>query len=87
MMSDGDESLVAALAHSHLYTRSGHQSRKGKENIPVAGTNHGRGERIYPQRAPITEGELSSWAPPHLSLKSRMAQLTLDQYWVDNSGA
>eukprot|EP00976_Prorocentrum_cordatum_P071399 1180309-Prorocentrum_minimum.AAC.1 len=26
------------------YTRSGHQSRKGRENIPVAGTNHGRGE-------------------------------------------
>eukprot|EP00976_Prorocentrum_cordatum_P087521 1186941-Prorocentrum_minimum.AAC.1 len=29
-------------------TRSGHQSRKGRENIPVAGTNRGRGERIYP---------------------------------------
>eukprot|EP00976_Prorocentrum_cordatum_P004443 87021-Prorocentrum_minimum.AAC.3 len=27
-------------------TRSGHQSRKGRENIPVAGTTRGRGERI-----------------------------------------
>eukprot|EP00959_Pyramimonas_sp_CCMP1952_P249204 5209208-Pyramimonas_sp.AAC.2 len=25
-----------------------HQSRKGRENIPIAGTNCGRGERIYP---------------------------------------
>eukprot|EP00976_Prorocentrum_cordatum_P117104 1196258-Prorocentrum_minimum.AAC.2 len=30
------------------YTSSGHQSQKGRENIPVAGTNHKRGERIYP---------------------------------------
>ena len=30
------------------YDRSGHQSQKGRENIPVAGTNHRRGERIYP---------------------------------------
>eukprot|EP00959_Pyramimonas_sp_CCMP1952_P294976 6169686-Pyramimonas_sp.AAC.1 len=30
------------------YTLSGHQSRKGRENIPLAGTNRGRGERIYP---------------------------------------
>eukprot|EP00976_Prorocentrum_cordatum_P021324 435418-Prorocentrum_minimum.AAC.1 len=29
------------------YTRSGHQSRKGRENITVAGTNRGRGRRIY----------------------------------------
>eukprot|EP00959_Pyramimonas_sp_CCMP1952_P042899 897751-Pyramimonas_sp.AAC.1 len=29
------------------YTRSGHQLRKGRENIPASGTNHGRGERIY----------------------------------------
>eukprot|EP00976_Prorocentrum_cordatum_P107657 1194682-Prorocentrum_minimum.AAC.3 len=28
------------------YTRSGNQSQKGRENIPVAGTNHKRGERI-----------------------------------------
>eukprot|EP00959_Pyramimonas_sp_CCMP1952_P035254 738594-Pyramimonas_sp.AAC.1 len=28
------------------YTRSGHQSRKGRENIPIAGTNRGTGERI-----------------------------------------
>eukprot|EP00976_Prorocentrum_cordatum_P059998 1175725-Prorocentrum_minimum.AAC.6 len=28
------------------YTRSGHQSRKGRENIPAAGTNRGKGERI-----------------------------------------
>eukprot|EP00959_Pyramimonas_sp_CCMP1952_P053375 1116396-Pyramimonas_sp.AAC.1 len=28
------------------YTRIGHQSRKGSENIPVSGTNHGRGVRI-----------------------------------------
>eukprot|EP00976_Prorocentrum_cordatum_P100648 1192313-Prorocentrum_minimum.AAC.1 len=32
---------------------SGH----AKQNIPVAGTNHGGGERIYAGRAPITEGE------------------------------
>eukprot|EP00976_Prorocentrum_cordatum_P073707 1181222-Prorocentrum_minimum.AAC.1 len=25
------------------YTRSGHQSQKGSENIPVVGTNHRRG--------------------------------------------
>eukprot|EP00976_Prorocentrum_cordatum_P110506 1195210-Prorocentrum_minimum.AAC.10 len=30
------------------HTRSGHQSQKGRENIPVAGTNRRRGERIYP---------------------------------------
>eukprot|EP00959_Pyramimonas_sp_CCMP1952_P314835 6590371-Pyramimonas_sp.AAC.1 len=30
-----------------VYTRSGHQSRKGVENIPTAGTNRGRGERTY----------------------------------------
>eukprot|EP00976_Prorocentrum_cordatum_P075990 1182119-Prorocentrum_minimum.AAC.2 len=35
----------------------GHQSRKGRENIPVAGTNHVRGERIYSYRAPIAKGE------------------------------
>eukprot|EP00959_Pyramimonas_sp_CCMP1952_P399420 8368814-Pyramimonas_sp.AAC.1 len=27
------------------------------ENIPIAGTNHRRGERIYPSWAPITEEE------------------------------
>eukprot|EP00959_Pyramimonas_sp_CCMP1952_P168440 3519581-Pyramimonas_sp.AAC.1 len=26
----------------------GHQSRKGREDIPVAGTKHRKGERIYP---------------------------------------
>eukprot|EP00976_Prorocentrum_cordatum_P049613 1000915-Prorocentrum_minimum.AAC.2 len=30
------------------YTRNGHQSKKGRENIPVAGTDHRRGERICP---------------------------------------
>eukprot|EP00976_Prorocentrum_cordatum_P089718 1187825-Prorocentrum_minimum.AAC.3 len=31
------------------HTRSKrHQSRKGRENIPVRGTNRGRGGRIYP---------------------------------------
>eukprot|EP00976_Prorocentrum_cordatum_P002172 42993-Prorocentrum_minimum.AAC.1 len=30
------------------YTHSGHQSRKGRENIHITGTNHGRGESIYP---------------------------------------
>eukprot|EP00959_Pyramimonas_sp_CCMP1952_P215765 4513044-Pyramimonas_sp.AAC.1 len=29
------------------YTRSGHQSQKGRENIPGAGANHRRGERMY----------------------------------------
>eukprot|EP00959_Pyramimonas_sp_CCMP1952_P335081 7016522-Pyramimonas_sp.AAC.1 len=29
------------------YTRSGHQSGKGRENIPVTGTNHGRGVRGF----------------------------------------
>eukprot|EP00976_Prorocentrum_cordatum_P013614 271702-Prorocentrum_minimum.AAC.3 len=27
------------------------------ENIPAACTSHGRGERIYPYRAPIADGE------------------------------
>eukprot|EP00976_Prorocentrum_cordatum_P003184 61633-Prorocentrum_minimum.AAC.1 len=35
------------------YTRSGNQSQKGRENIPAAGTNHRRGERIYP-RLPVS---------------------------------
>eukprot|EP00976_Prorocentrum_cordatum_P095843 1190320-Prorocentrum_minimum.AAC.2 len=39
------------------YTRSGHQSQKGRENIPVAGTNHRRGERTYPYRGGV-------WLPP-----------------------
>eukprot|EP00959_Pyramimonas_sp_CCMP1952_P315384 6600955-Pyramimonas_sp.AAC.1 len=39
------------------YTRSRHQSRKGRENIPAAGTNRRRGERTYPQPAPNAEGE------------------------------
>ena len=30
-----------------LYTHSGHQSQKGRENIPITGTDHRRGERIY----------------------------------------
>ena len=30
------------------YTRSRHQSQKGRGNIPVAGTNREREERIYP---------------------------------------
>eukprot|EP00959_Pyramimonas_sp_CCMP1952_P080187 1676131-Pyramimonas_sp.AAC.1 len=29
------------------YTRGRHQLRKGRENIPVAGTNRRRGGRIY----------------------------------------
>eukprot|EP00959_Pyramimonas_sp_CCMP1952_P426204 8926919-Pyramimonas_sp.AAC.1 len=52
-------------------TRSGHQSRKGRGNIPVAGTNHGRGERIYPKRAPITEGEREYTRSGHQSRKGR----------------
>eukprot|EP00959_Pyramimonas_sp_CCMP1952_P254480 5315334-Pyramimonas_sp.AAC.1 len=31
-----------------VYTRSRHQSQNGRENIPAAGTNRTRGERIYP---------------------------------------
>eukprot|EP00959_Pyramimonas_sp_CCMP1952_P475008 9503968-Pyramimonas_sp.AAC.2 len=30
------------------YTHSGHQSQKKRENMPIAGTNHRRRERIYP---------------------------------------
>eukprot|EP00976_Prorocentrum_cordatum_P118098 1196411-Prorocentrum_minimum.AAC.3 len=30
------------------YIRSGYQSQKGRENIPAAGTDRRRGERIYP---------------------------------------
>eukprot|EP00959_Pyramimonas_sp_CCMP1952_P088005 1841383-Pyramimonas_sp.AAC.1 len=30
------------------YTRNGHQSQKGRENIPIAGTNHRRHE--FPQQ-------------------------------------
>eukprot|EP00959_Pyramimonas_sp_CCMP1952_P102841 2150846-Pyramimonas_sp.AAC.1 len=33
------------------YARSRHQSQKGRENIPVAGANRKRGERIYPDRS------------------------------------
>eukprot|EP00959_Pyramimonas_sp_CCMP1952_P386887 8108342-Pyramimonas_sp.AAC.1 len=29
----------------------------GRENIPATGTNRSRGERIYPYRTPIAEGE------------------------------
>eukprot|EP00976_Prorocentrum_cordatum_P094895 1189967-Prorocentrum_minimum.AAC.2 len=44
-------------------TRSGHQSQKGRENIPAAGTNRRRGERIYPQRAPIAQREREDVPP------------------------
>eukprot|EP00959_Pyramimonas_sp_CCMP1952_P046584 973068-Pyramimonas_sp.AAC.2 len=37
--------VAAASAARRVRT---HQSRKGRENIPVAGTNCRRGERIYP---------------------------------------
>eukprot|EP00959_Pyramimonas_sp_CCMP1952_P387491 8120699-Pyramimonas_sp.AAC.1 len=51
------ERIPIANVRSRKCTRIGHQSRTGRENIPVAGANRGRGERIYPWRAPIAEGE------------------------------
>eukprot|EP00959_Pyramimonas_sp_CCMP1952_P284204 5940650-Pyramimonas_sp.AAC.1 len=39
---------VPAASWEREYTHSGHQSQKRRENIPIAGTNHRRGERIYP---------------------------------------
>eukprot|EP00959_Pyramimonas_sp_CCMP1952_P002255 46845-Pyramimonas_sp.AAC.1 len=45
------------------YTRGGHQSQKGSENIPVAGTNRRRGDRIYPWQASIAEGEKECTLP------------------------
>eukprot|EP00959_Pyramimonas_sp_CCMP1952_P044397 927762-Pyramimonas_sp.AAC.1 len=33
------------------YARSGHQWQKGRENMPVAGTNGRRGERTYTRSA------------------------------------
>eukprot|EP00976_Prorocentrum_cordatum_P067936 1178933-Prorocentrum_minimum.AAC.3 len=53
------------------YTRIGHQLQKGRENIPVAGTNRRRGERIYPHRAPIAEGEREYTLIGHQSQKGR----------------
>eukprot|EP00959_Pyramimonas_sp_CCMP1952_P019592 413701-Pyramimonas_sp.AAC.3 len=42
-------------------TRSGHPSQKGRENVPVAGTNRRRGERIYP--CYVTRRPLASRRP------------------------
>eukprot|EP00959_Pyramimonas_sp_CCMP1952_P181768 3800346-Pyramimonas_sp.AAC.1 len=53
------------------YNRSGHQSRKGRENILIAGTNRIRGERIYPYPAPIAEGESEYTRSGHQSRNGR----------------
>ena len=47
---DQPPAFRAAGARAFFYTHnSGHQSQKGRENIPIiADTNHRRGERIYP---------------------------------------
>eukprot|EP00976_Prorocentrum_cordatum_P015131 303891-Prorocentrum_minimum.AAC.1 len=45
--------LASVMPHRSAALRSptsSHQSEKGRENIPVAGTNQRRGERIYLQR-------------------------------------
>eukprot|EP00976_Prorocentrum_cordatum_P104188 1193768-Prorocentrum_minimum.AAC.6 len=54
-----------------LYTHSRHQSQKGRENIPISGTNRRRGERICPQQAPITEGKREYTHNRHQSQKGR----------------
>eukprot|EP00976_Prorocentrum_cordatum_P104537 1193938-Prorocentrum_minimum.AAC.3 len=41
------------------------------QNIHVAGTNRRRGERIYPYRAPIAEGEREYTRSGHQSQKGR----------------
>eukprot|EP00976_Prorocentrum_cordatum_P004484 88073-Prorocentrum_minimum.AAC.1 len=51
------------------YTRIGHQSQKGKENIPVSGTNRRREKRIYLYRAPIAEGKREYTRNGHQSQK------------------
>eukprot|EP00976_Prorocentrum_cordatum_P082710 1184932-Prorocentrum_minimum.AAC.1 len=43
----------------------------GRENIPVTGTNCGRGERIYPKQAPIVEGEREYTRNRHQLRKGR----------------
>eukprot|EP00959_Pyramimonas_sp_CCMP1952_P019941 421106-Pyramimonas_sp.AAC.2 len=56
------------------YTRGpeGIQRYKGVgENIPVPGTNRGRGERIYPFWAPIAEEEREYTRTGHRSRKGR----------------
>eukprot|EP00959_Pyramimonas_sp_CCMP1952_P271847 5684045-Pyramimonas_sp.AAC.1 len=53
----GERALFRPRLRMREDSRSGHQSHKGRANIPVAGTSRRRGERIYPERAPITEGE------------------------------
>eukprot|EP00976_Prorocentrum_cordatum_P107380 1194632-Prorocentrum_minimum.AAC.3 len=62
---------VWMLAAAAAYTRSGHRSQKGRENIPVAGTNRRRGERIYPYRAPTAEGEREYTRSGHQPQKGR----------------
>eukprot|EP00959_Pyramimonas_sp_CCMP1952_P393136 8237374-Pyramimonas_sp.AAC.2 len=49
------------------YTRSGHQSRKGTEHIPVAGTNRVRGERIYPSTGRKNKKGFSSSLSLHIT--------------------
>eukprot|EP00976_Prorocentrum_cordatum_P005504 110177-Prorocentrum_minimum.AAC.2 len=49
---------------------AGTDHRRG-ENIPAAGTNRRRGERIYPHRAPITEEEREYTRTGHQSQKRR----------------
>eukprot|EP00959_Pyramimonas_sp_CCMP1952_P222851 4658964-Pyramimonas_sp.AAC.2 len=42
----GRDEKGEAAATAPIRPRTTHQSQKGQENIPVAGTNHRRGERI-----------------------------------------
>eukprot|EP00959_Pyramimonas_sp_CCMP1952_P259288 5420815-Pyramimonas_sp.AAC.1 len=51
---EGPPSAKAPAGHA---AHPRHRSQQGRENVPAAGTNRRRGERICPQRAPITEGE------------------------------
>eukprot|EP00959_Pyramimonas_sp_CCMP1952_P283573 5928130-Pyramimonas_sp.AAC.1 len=49
--------MVAAMAVNGVLSWKTRDQREQKENIPVAGTDRGREERIYPYRAPIAEGK------------------------------
>eukprot|EP00959_Pyramimonas_sp_CCMP1952_P442528 9263894-Pyramimonas_sp.AAC.1 len=42
--------MANGVSQGPLPSREANQSRKGRENMPVAGTNHERGERISDTR-------------------------------------
>eukprot|EP00976_Prorocentrum_cordatum_P083082 1185096-Prorocentrum_minimum.AAC.1 len=55
--------LCHSGAGEREYSRSGHQSRKGRENIPVVVTHRGREERIFVDVGMESISGLLGWGP------------------------